>query len=299
MKHRGPYFARVCLHPSSDLNPNLDLLPCRTSQSPPYSQTCQRRPLKTWRLRLVFTWDSCVCRSLRPSCLCHVCPPCLRSATRGDSIISHASSRKIVAQRQVFLQAVSSDLPDHLCLYPCLESCHVCPSPCPGNGPYLCGQSPDNVPAEENLSVHSGHPSPCVYRASRLFWGSSSSRKPNLKTHKIQSMYLNIVIKYNVDQWSGNQRSIMTFTTDLPSMSKGLFRLRRSCSYRSCSCCRRSSSRSLMILSCSRRLSYSIRNLSRSKNWRSIRSASRRSFSNWKIADVLEASFDRRLESVY
>lgn len=98
-------------------------------------------------------------------------------------------------------------------------------------------------------------------------------------------------IKKHDSNWSSNHLSIMTFTTDLPSMSKGLFMLRRSCSYRSCSCCRRSSSRSLIILSCSRRLSYSIRNLSRSKNWRSIRSASRRSFSNCTSADVLEQSY--------
>lgn len=122
-------------------------------------------------------------------------------------------------------------------------------------------------------------------------------QKTRFKKNKIQTMSVNILIKhsYSVEQRSSNQLSIMTITTYLPSMSKGLFMLRRSCSYRNCSCCRRSSSRSLMILSCSRRLSYSIRSLSRSKNWRSIRSASRRSFSNWKERMCWSQVIDGRL----
>lgn len=107
------------------------------------------------------------------------------------------------------------------------------------------------------------------------------------KPHNIQAMYRKTLVKPSCSDLATSSAP-RPFTTDLPSMSKGLFTLRRSCSYRSCSCCRRSSSRSLMILSCSRRLSYSMRSRSRSRNWRSMRSSSRRSFSNWKLTDVLE-----------
>lgn len=63
-------------------------------QSPSFSKRRRYRPEKTWRLSLALTWGSCVCRSLRSSCLCRVCL-CLRSATIQDGTVRRPSQIQI------------------------------------------------------------------------------------------------------------------------------------------------------------------------------------------------------------